>query len=92
VPFESLGHLLSRAIYATHHTLWQVGASFVGFAVTIVAAQVLAGSLGEIAIPLAFTVGSALRCGLLIAVLARRIRRMPTTPPAPPAESVAEAA
>ena len=81
VPFESLGHLLSRAIYATHHTLWQVGASILGFVVTIVAAQVLAPSLGIIAIPLGFTLGSALRCAALIAVLAARIRRMPASGP-----------
>ena len=77
VPFESLGHLLSRAIYATHHTLWQVLASLVGFVVTIVTALALAGGLGVLAIPAAFTLGSAVRCVLLVAVLARRIRRMP---------------
>ena len=82
VPFESLGHLLSRAIYATHHTLWQVGASLVGFVVTIVAALALAASLGVLAIPLAFTIGSAVRCALLVAVLVRRIGRMPPMPPA----------
>lgn len=78
VPFESLGHLLSRAIYATHHTLWQVGATVVGFVVTVAVALLLAGSLGVLAIPLAFTVGSAVRCVLLVVVLLRRIRRMPT--------------
>ena len=83
VPFESLGHLLSRAIYATHHTLWQVGATVVGFVVTIVTALILADSLEVLAIPVAFTVGSAVRCALLVAVLARRIRRMPAAPPAP---------
>ena len=77
VPFESLGHLLSRAIYATHHTLWQVGASLVGFAVTILAAQTLAASLGVVAIPLGYAIGSAVRSVLLVAVLAWRIRRMP---------------
>jgi peptidoglycan biosynthesis protein MviN/MurJ (putative lipid II flippase) len=71
-----VGHLLSRAIYATHHTLWQVGATVVGFVITIVVAVALAGSLGVIAIPLAFTVGSAVRCVLLVAVLAARVRRM----------------
>ena len=76
VPFESVGHLLSRAIYATHHTLWQVGASLVGFLVTIVGAQALVGSLGVVAIPVAFSLGSAVRCVLLVIVLARRIRRM----------------
>ena len=82
VPFESLGHLLSRAIYATHHTLWQVGASIVGFVVTIAAAVTLAESLGVVAIPLSYALGSAVRCVLLVAVLARRIRRMPSAPAA----------
>ena len=77
VPFESLGHLLSRAIYATHHTLWQVGASLAGFAVTIGAAQALSGNLGVLAIPLAFSLGSAVRFALLVVVLVMRIRRMP---------------
>ena len=85
VPFESLGHLLSRAIYATHHTLWQVGATFVGFVVTVATALILAPSLEVLAIPLSFTLGSATRCVLLVAVLARRIRRMPTAPVTPAA-------
>jgi putative peptidoglycan lipid II flippase len=83
VPFESLGHLLSRAIYATHHTLWQVGATVVGFVVTIATALILAGSLEVLAIPLAFAVGSAVRCVLLVAVLTRRIHRMPAAPNTP---------
>jgi peptidoglycan biosynthesis protein MviN/MurJ (putative lipid II flippase) len=82
VPFESLGHLLSRAIYATHHTLWQVGASLVGFTVTIVVAQTLAPGIGVVAIPLGYAVGTAVRCVLLVAVLASRIRRMPSAEPA----------
>jgi putative peptidoglycan lipid II flippase len=87
VPFESLGHLLSRAIYATHHTLFQVGASLVGFAVTIVGTQLLLDGLGVLAIPLAFSLGSAVRFGLLAMVLAGRIRRMPVAdPPAMPGE------
>lgn len=80
VPFESLGHLLSRAIYATHHTLWQVGATLVGFVVTVAVALLLAGSLQVLAIPVAFTMGSAVRCVLLVVVLLRRIRRMPAAP------------
>ncbi|MEX1171908.1 MAG: lipid II flippase MurJ [Chloroflexota bacterium] len=77
VPFESLGHLVSRAIYATHHTLLQVGASLVGFAVTIVTTPLLLGPIGLLAIPLAYSLGSAVRLVLLVAVLAARIRRMP---------------
>jgi putative peptidoglycan lipid II flippase len=83
VPFESLGHVVSRAIYATHHTLYQVVASLVGFAVTIVLAQLLVDSLDIVAIPLAFGIGSAVRFALLVAVLVPRIRRMPATPATP---------
>ena len=80
VPFESLGHLVSRAIYATHHTLLQVLASLIGFSVTIVATVELVDSLGVVAIPLAFSLGSAVRFVLLVAVLVPRIRRMPEMP------------
>ena len=76
VPFESLGHLLSRAIYATHHTLLQVGASLVGFVVTIVTTAATLDALGVLAIPVGFTAGSATRLVLLIAVLVPRIRRI----------------
>lgn len=80
IPFESLGHLLSRAIYATHHTLLQVGASLVGFAVTVVATQLLLDALEVLAIPAAFALGSAVRFALLVAVLLGRIRRMRPRP------------
>ena len=70
IPFESLGHLYSRAIYATHHTLLQVVASLVGFGVTIVATLAAVDALGIVAIPLGFSAGSAVRFVLLVAVLA----------------------
>jgi putative peptidoglycan lipid II flippase len=77
VPFESLGHLVSRAIYATHHTLLQVIASLVGFVVVVASTQLLVGEIGVLAIPLGFSLGSGVRLILLIVVLAARIRRMP---------------
>jgi peptidoglycan biosynthesis protein MviN/MurJ (putative lipid II flippase) len=82
VPFESLGHLVSRAIYATRHTLLQVVATLVGFAVTILTTIVLVDPLGIVAIPFGFALGSAVRFVLLVAVLVPRIRRMPANPPA----------
>ncbi len=81
VPFESLGHLVSRAIYATRHTLLQVVATLIGFAVTITTTLALVGTLGVIAIPLGFSAGAAVRFVLLIAVLVPRIRRMPSRTP-----------
>jgi putative peptidoglycan lipid II flippase len=77
VPFESLGHLVSRAIYATRHTLLQVVATLIGFAVTIAATLALVDGLGVVAIPIGFSLGSAVRLVLLVAVLLPRIRRMP---------------
>jgi putative peptidoglycan lipid II flippase len=77
VPFESLGHLLSRAIYATHHTIYQVVASLLGFAVTIVGTLALVDTLGALAIPLGYSMGSAVRFVALVIVLVGRIRHMP---------------
>lgn len=74
VPLESLTHLLSRAIYATRHTIMQVAASLTGFAATIVAAVALAPRLEVLAIPIGFTVGMAVRVVLLAFVLAWRLR------------------
>ncbi len=76
VPFEGLGHLASRAIFATRHTLLQVAASVVGFGVTVGTAAALLGPLGIVAIPTGFVVGSAVRLLLLGLVLAARIRRI----------------
>lgn len=76
VPFEALGHLASRAIFATRHTLLQVAASLVGFAITVGTAAALLDSLGIVAIPAGFTVGSAVRLALLALVLAARVGRI----------------
>jgi putative peptidoglycan lipid II flippase len=81
VPFESLGHLLSRAVYATRNTILQVGASLAGFGVTVGFTLLLAPEIGIVAIPLGFSAGSAVKVGLLAAVLVPRIRRMPAAVP-----------
>ena len=81
VPLESLTHLLSRAIYATHHTLLQVGSSLIGFAVTVVVTIGLAKTLGISAIPIGFAVGQGIKVFLLAGSLALRLRRF--SPPAP---------
>jgi peptidoglycan biosynthesis protein MviN/MurJ (putative lipid II flippase) len=80
IPFESLGHLYSRAIYATRHTRLQVVATLIGFAVTIAATLATVDALDIVAIPFGFTAGSAVRFVLLVAVLLPRIRRMPDIP------------
>jgi putative peptidoglycan lipid II flippase len=77
VPFESVGHLLSRAIYATHHTVLQVAATLAGFGVTLATTSLTVASLGVLAIPAGYALGAAVRCGLLGLVLLWRLRRMP---------------
>ena len=86
IPFESLGHLLIRAIYATHHTLFQVVASLVGFAATVGTTLALVGTLGVLAIPAAYGLGMVVRFALLVVVLGWRLRRMEVGGPGGPAE------
>ena len=74
IPFESLAHLLSRAIYATRHTLLQVLASLAALGITVIAVQLLLAPLGIIAIPLGFSIGQAAKVGLLGLALAIRLR------------------
>jgi putative peptidoglycan lipid II flippase len=80
IPFESLGHLFSRAIYATRHTKLQVVASLIGFVVTIAATLLTVDALDIVAIPFGFALGSLVRFVLLVAVLVPRMRRMPEAP------------
>ncbi|MGH2357089.1 MAG: murein biosynthesis integral membrane protein MurJ [Candidatus Limnocylindria bacterium] len=74
VPFESLTHLLSRAIYATHNTLLQVLASLGGFGLTVAVTGLLAPRIGITAIPLGFAAGQVARVALLSLALAWRLR------------------
>ncbi len=43
VPFDALAYPLSRGLYATHDTIRQVAASFVGLGVVVVASQTAGG-------------------------------------------------
>jgi peptidoglycan biosynthesis protein MviN/MurJ (putative lipid II flippase) len=83
IPFESLGHLFSRAIYATRHTIGQVLASLAGFAVTILATTLLVAPMDVLAIPAGFALGVATRLVLLVIVLGWRLRQMPPEPLGP---------
>jgi putative peptidoglycan lipid II flippase len=74
IPFESLTHLLSRAIYATRNTLLQVLASLAGFGITIAAAYALAPELGIVAVPLGFAIGMIAKVVLLALALVPRMR------------------
>jgi putative peptidoglycan lipid II flippase len=80
VPFDSLSYPLSRALYATHNTVLQVIASFVGFVVVVVVVNLLVPAFGVVAIPLAYAAGMAVKVGLLVAFLVPRIRRIGVVP------------
>ncbi len=79
VPFDALGHLTARGLYATHNTVLPVLASLAGFAVTVVTTLALVTPLGVLAIPVGFTTGTAVRVVLQGIALGRRIRLWPTT-------------
>jgi putative peptidoglycan lipid II flippase len=74
IPFESLSHLLSRAIFATRNTILQVLASLGGFGAVVVAANVLTPAIGIAGVSLAFAIGMATKVGLLAVALLVRIR------------------
>ena len=80
IPFESLTHLLSRAIYATRHTLLQVLASLAALGITVIAVQLLLNPLGIIAIPVGFSIGQVAKVGLLGLALTIRLRGFAGSP------------
>ena len=75
IPFESLTHLLSRAIYATRHTVLQVLASLAGLGITIIAALLMLDPLGILAIPVGLAIGQVAKVVLLALALGWRLRR-----------------
>jgi putative peptidoglycan lipid II flippase len=77
VPFDALAYPLSRGLYATHDTLRQVIASFVGFGTVLATSAALAASLGLLAIPLGYALGMAVKDVLLALFLVRRLRSLP---------------
>ena len=90
VPFDALGHLVARGLYATHNTWLPVLAAVAGFVVTIVTTLALVGPARVLAIPLGFTAGTATRTVLQGIALGWRIRR--AAPPATRGDVAADAA
>jgi putative peptidoglycan lipid II flippase len=78
VPFDALGHLLARSLYATHNTLLPLAASLAGFVVTVVTTLALVNVVGIVAIPLAFAAGLAVRTVVQAIALVWRLRSRPT--------------
>ena len=77
VPFDALGHLVARGLYATHNTVLPVLAAVAGFGVTIASTLLLVPAVGVLAIPLGFAAGTATRTILQGIALARRMRTAP---------------
>lgn len=73
VPLESVSHLLSRGLYATHNTVLPTLASLTGFVATVLVAQSLIARIGLAAIPISYTIGMAIKVLLLTAALSGRI-------------------
>ena len=84
VPFDALGHLLARSLYATHNTLLPLGAAVAGFAVTIVVTLALVNEVGIVAIPLGFAAGLAVRTVVQAVALGWRLRSQPPAGAADP--------
>ena len=74
VPFESVAHLLSRAIFATRQTVLQSLASIAGLAITVGATIVLLPRFEILALPLGFAAGQASKVALLGLILVVRLR------------------
>ena len=77
VPFESVAHLLSRAIFATRQTVLQSLASIAGLEITMAATILMLPQFGILALPLGFAAGQASKVVLLGLILATRLRRFP---------------
>jgi putative peptidoglycan lipid II flippase len=80
IPIDSLSYPLSRAMYATHNTVFQVLASIAGLATLVVLAELLVPSLGVFAIPVAYAGGGAAKLAVLVAFLVPRVRRIGASP------------
>ncbi len=77
IPFDALGHLLARSLYATHNTLLPLVASLAGFVVTVATTLALVNVVGIVAIPLGFAAGLAVRTVVQAIALVWRLRSRP---------------
>src|ERR1035437_8184507 len=80
VPLESLTHLLSRAIYATHNTILPTAASIAGFVAIVISAQALVPRIGLAAIPAGFAIGMGLKVVIMSLAIVPRIIGIGTAP------------
>jgi putative peptidoglycan lipid II flippase len=76
IPIDSLSYPLSRALYATHNTIWQVASSLAGLAALVIAAQVLVPAAGAPGIAFAYAIGGGVKLLGLTFALIPRLRAM----------------
>ena len=76
IPIDSLSYPLSRALYATHNTIWQVLASVAGLATLVLSAQAFVPALGAAGIAAAYALGGAVKLLGLVLALVPRARRL----------------
>jgi putative peptidoglycan lipid II flippase len=77
IPIDSLSYPLSRAIYATHNTLWQVLASLLGLAALVGSSQLFVAALGASGIAAAYATGGLVKVVVLAIALVPRLRAIP---------------
>ena len=76
IPFESLNHLLLRAVYSTKHTAVPAMLTVINGALAITCAWIFAPSYGVFALAVGFTVGQIVQMVGLWGFLRLRIRRI----------------
>jgi putative peptidoglycan lipid II flippase len=75
IPIDSLSYPLSRAIYATHNTIWQVAASVAGLITLVIASGAFVPALGAAGIAAAYALGGTVKVVALVAALVVRVNR-----------------
>ncbi|MBI4994424.1 murein biosynthesis integral membrane protein MurJ [Candidatus Peregrinibacteria bacterium] len=76
IPTESLIHLLARAFYALKNTIIPVALSLLGLAVAVIFASFKAKTIGILAIPYGFFLGSAIEVILMSFLLHRYVKKV----------------
>jgi putative peptidoglycan lipid II flippase len=80
IPIDGLSYPLSRALYATHNTIWQVSASIAGLVTLVLTAQLTVPALGAAGIAAAYALGGAVKIAILAIAVAVRASRIPALP------------
>ena len=87
IPIDSLSYPLSRALYATHNTIWQVMASISGLVVLVIAARILVPAIGVGGIALAYALGGGVKILVLLVAVWQRVGPSGPFRAAPPVAS-----